>query len=390
VLLTRDGQPKISDFGLAKRTQADLLSSGLTQTGDILGTPSYMAPEQAAGEIRHIGPATDVYALGTILYEMLTGKPPFAAENPLAVVHRVVHEDPVTPTALAPRVPRDLETICLTCLAKVPSERYVSAAALADDLRAFLAGDPIQARPLTRLQRLRRWAKRKPTTAVRLAVAAMACVGLFVGAWQFNALAVGCVAVLSMLVAAWWYNARLQSAVRELAHEHRETERNVERLHFLLEATQRLMAASDTDTLLAILGETSARLVNAERATIYVLDADKAELWSRLAMGDDVGEIRIPLGTGISGMVGLTGETITLDDPYNDVRFNPEVDRRTGYRTRNLLTMPVKSAGGQIIGVFQLLNKREGSFGKDDAELLATLAASAATPLSRLRLSENC
>jgi GAF domain-containing protein len=140
---------------------------------------------------------------------------------------------------------------------------------------------------------------------------------------------------------------------------------------------------------LAILGETTVRLVNAERATIYVLDPDRAELWSRVAMGEGVGEIRVPLGTGISGMVGLTGETINLDDPYGDVRFNPEIDRRTGYRTRNLLTMPVKAAGGQIIGVFQLLNKREGSFGRDDVELLATLAASAATPLSRLRLSQN-
>jgi eukaryotic-like serine/threonine-protein kinase len=390
VLLTGDGQPKISDFGLAKRTHVELLSSGLTQTGDILGTPSYMAPEQATGEIRHIGPVTDVYALGAILYEMLTGKPPFEGENALAVVHRVVHEDPVAPTALAPRVPRDLETICLTCLAKVPDQRYASAAALADDLRAFLAGDPIQARPLTRLQRLGRWAHRKPTTAVLVAVAALACVGLLVGAWQFNALAVACVAVLSMLVAAWWYNARLQSAVRELAHEHRVTERSLERLHFLLEATQRLMAASDADTLLAILGETSARLVNADRATIYVLDADKAELWSRVAMGDGVGEIRIPLGTGISGMVGLTGETILLDDPYSDVRFNPEVDRRTGYRTRNLLTLPVKSAGGRILGVFQLLNKREGNFGQEDVMMLATLAASSATPLSRLRLGKTC
>jgi serine/threonine-protein kinase len=382
VLLTREGQPKISDFGLAKRTEATVLYPTVTRTGDILGTPGYMAPEQAAGRTYEIGPATDVYALGVILYEMLTGRPPFAGNDALVTVQQVLHDDPVAPTVLQPHVPHDLETICLTCLAKEPRQRYGSAAALADDLRAFLAGEPIQARPLTPLQRLAHWARRKPTTAVLVAVAAVAFVGLLIGAWQFHALAVSCVAVLSMLAAAWWYHARLQSALRELAHEHRQAEHHVERLHFLLEATRRLMTQTDADSLLAILGETSTRLVNAERATIYVIDEAKSELWSRVAMGDGVGEIRVPLGTGISGIVGLTGETIMLDDPYRDERFNPEVDWRTGYRTRNLLTMPVKSSVGKIIGVFQVLNKRDGSFSKGDMELLATLAASAAVPLA--------
>jgi GAF domain-containing protein len=145
------------------------------------------------------------------------------------------------------------------------------------------------------------------------------------------------------------------------------------------------MAAPNVDVLLTVLGETAARLVNAERSTIYVLDPQSAELWSRVAMGDNVGEIRVPLGTGISGMVALTGETIMLDNPYNDIRFNPDVDKRTGYRTRNLLTMPVKSVKGSIIGVFQLLNKRQGDFGREDIELLTTLAASAAVALENAR-----
>jgi hypothetical protein len=385
VLLTREGQPKISDFGLAKRTHAEALKAGMTQTGDILGTPSYMAPEQAGGQVREIGPTTDVYALGVILYEMLTGKTPFSAETAYAALDRVLHEEPVAPMALEPRVPRDLQTICLTCLAKRPQERYASAEALADDLRAYLAGDAIRARPATPLERFGRWARRQPTVAALLAVAVLAGAGLVVGAWQYHPLAVGSVAVLSMLLAAWWYNARLQSTLRDLAHEHRQAEHNVERLQLLLEATRRLMSASDTDTLLAILGETAARLVNAERATIYVVDMATAELWARSAMGDEVGEIRVPLGTGISGMVGLTGETINLDDPYTDIRFNAEIDRRTGYRTRNLLTMPVKAASGAIIGVFQLLNKREGKFDQGDIDLLASLAASAAVPLERVR-----
>jgi serine/threonine-protein kinase len=373
--------PKIGDFGLAKRTDSEAFGA-VTQTGDILGTPSYMAPEQASGHIHEIGPATDVYALGAILYEMLTGQPPFTAPSALAALQQVLHDDPVAPRTLQPWVPRDLETICLTCLSKEPRQRYASADALANDLRAFLAGEPVQARRVTLPARLVRWTRRRPTAAVLLAVATLAAAGLFIGAWQYHALAVACLAVLSMLLAAWWYNHRLQNALRELAHQHHQAEYNVERLHFLLEATGRMMTAKHGDALLAILGETSTRLVNAERATIYVVDREKAELWSRVATGEGVGEIRIPLGTGISGMVGLTGETINLDDPYSDVRFNSEVDRRTGYRTRNLLTMPVKSASGTVIGVFQLLNKRQGNFDRGDVDLLGMLAAAAAGPLA--------
>jgi serine/threonine-protein kinase len=387
ILLTADGQPKISDFGLAKRTRLDSVSrAGVTQTGDVLGTPSYMAPEQAGGMIRQIGPPTDVYALGAILYEMLTGKPPFEAPTAMQALQMVMSEEPQRPSAFQPRVPRDLETIVMTCLEKKPSRRYPTAAALADDLRAFLAGDVIKARSASPLEQLGKWARRHPTLAVLLAVAGVALVGLLIGAWQHNALAVGGVAVLSVLLAAWWYNARLQSALHELAHEHRHAEHSVERLHFLLEATQKLMATRDVDTLLAILGDTAARLVHAERATIYMLDAAKAEVWSRVAMGDDVGEIRVPLGTGIAGLVALTGETLLLDDPYSDVRFNPEVDRRTGYRTRNILTMPVRSDKGAILGVFQLLNKRQGTFGREDVEMLTTLAASAAVAMENARL----
>jgi serine/threonine-protein kinase len=387
ILLTREGTLKISDFGLAKQTRTDAgdAAGPVTRTGDVVGTPSYMAPEQASGLKRLIGPATDVYALGVILYELLTGQPPFASDLPMVAMRRVVMEEPLPPSRLQPRVPRDLETICLTCLEKKPQHRYASAEALADDLRAFLAGDAIRARPASPLERLARWARHQPTTAVLLVVAVVALVGALVGAWMQGPLAVASVAVLSMLLAAWWYNARLQTALRELAQQHHEAEHNVERLHFLLETTRHLMAAPNVDELLAVLGETTTQLVNAERATIYVVDTGKAELWSRVALGDGVGEIRVPLGTGIAGMVALTGETINLHDAYSDSRFNPEVDRRTGYRTRNLLTVPVKSARGSIIGVFQVLNKRQGQFTREDVDMLLALAASAAVALEHTR-----
>ncbi len=143
ILFTEDGIPKITDFGLAKRLESD---SGQTVPGQIMGSPSYMAPEQARGLTRDVGPAADVYALGAILYEMLTGRPPFKGETPVETVRQVTDDEVVPPSRLVPRVARDLETICLHCLKKEQSRRYGSARALAEDLERFLAGHPIKAR----------------------------------------------------------------------------------------------------------------------------------------------------------------------------------------------------------------------------------------------------
>ena len=144
VLLTADGAPKITDFGLAKRLQED---SGQTRSGSILGTPGYMAPEQAEGKNSEVGPLADVYALGAILYELLTGRMPFRAPSVLETLEQVRTREPVAPAELQPTVPRDLETICLKCLQKDPRRRYDGAAALAEDLRRFLGQEPILARP---------------------------------------------------------------------------------------------------------------------------------------------------------------------------------------------------------------------------------------------------
>ena len=167
ILLATDGTPKVTDFGLARRLEG---GSGLTLSGVPMGTPSYMAPEQARGEKGAVGPATDVYALGAILYEMLTGRPPFRAETSTGTLQQVLHDDPVPPSRLNPGVPRDLATICLKCLSKEPQRRYASAAALAEDLRRFLRGESIAARPAGPLERLARWARRSPAAAALLAV----------------------------------------------------------------------------------------------------------------------------------------------------------------------------------------------------------------------------
>jgi WD40 repeat protein/tRNA A-37 threonylcarbamoyl transferase component Bud32 len=162
VLLAPDGTPKVTDFGLAKRAEA---GSALTASGAVLGTPSYMAPEQAGGQSKHVGPLADVYALGAILYECLTGAPPFRGPTPLDTMMQVVSKEPVPPTQLQPQVPRDLETICLKCLRKEPGRRYASAEALAEDLRRFQAGEPIKARPVGRVERAVKWVKRRPEVA---------------------------------------------------------------------------------------------------------------------------------------------------------------------------------------------------------------------------------
>jgi serine/threonine protein kinase/tetratricopeptide (TPR) repeat protein len=181
---SRQTVPKIADFGLAKRVDED---SSQTQSGTILGTPSYMAPEQASGKNREIGPAADIYSLGAILYEMLVARPPFKAGSPIDTVRQVIEQEPVPPRQLEPRVPLDLETICLKCLEKEPAKRFATAAELADDLHRFVHDEPIRARPTPAWERAWKWGKRRPTTVALLAVCALAVVGLVLGIAIHNA-----------------------------------------------------------------------------------------------------------------------------------------------------------------------------------------------------------
>jgi WD40 repeat protein len=194
--------PKIVDFGLAKLLDED---AGQTRTGAVMGTPSYMAPEQAAGKTREVGPAADIYSLGAILYDSLTGRPPFKAETVMDTLQQVLTREPVAPTSLNPKVPRDLETICLKCLDKEPARRYANAGELADDLRRFLDGEPIKARPVSVWGRGVKWAKRRPALA---AMTALACVAF--------------VAALG-LAGGLWYNAELRAKAVQSLESARQT-----------------------------------------------------------------------------------------------------------------------------------------------------------------------
>jgi WD40 repeat protein len=181
--------PRVTDFGLAKiqeSTDGTFNAGCATQSGAVVGTPRYMAPEQARGQSHEIGRAADVWALGVILYELLTGRPPFVAETPLEVLEQVRLQEPVPPRRLTPRCPRDLETICLKCLRKEPARRYPSAEALADDLRRFQAGEPIRARPVGAWERAVKWAERRPAVAGLLAaVVLLTAAGLTGVTWQW-------------------------------------------------------------------------------------------------------------------------------------------------------------------------------------------------------------
>jgi serine/threonine protein kinase len=175
--------PKITDFGVAKSAGVDgetVELRGSTVTGEIIGTPSYMAPEQAMVPRQTVGPAADVYALGAILYELLTGRPPFVGGSPFETVLQVLHEDPESVTRLQPNVPRDLETICLKCLRKEPKNRYASALELADDIHRFLTNEPIQARPIMPIERLWRWVRRYPLPTGLLAAGLLGPIVAFI------------------------------------------------------------------------------------------------------------------------------------------------------------------------------------------------------------------
>jgi WD40 repeat protein len=245
ILLDASGQPQVTDFGLAKRMEDD---SRLTQSGAIVGTPSYMAPEQASGS-KALTTAVDVHGLGAILYELVTGRPPFRAGTQVDTLMQVLHQEPASPRQINRAVDRDLEKVCLKCLHKEPGRRYDSAAALADDLQRWLDGEPVVARPIPAAVRAWKWARRRPALAALGATATIATAALF---------------VLGMV-----YNDRLQRALGEVAEQknavaqaqsesdglREESRRVLDHVHYMrdVDAAQRELFAGNLDRCEALL-----------------------------------------------------------------------------------------------------------------------------------------
>jgi WD40 repeat protein/tRNA A-37 threonylcarbamoyl transferase component Bud32 len=256
ILLDAQGEPHVTDFGLVRRVEGH---SGLTQSGAIVGTPGYMAPEQAAAR-KDLSTAVDIYGLGAVLYELCTGRPPFQAETPLDTVLQVLEKEPERPRRLNPRLDRDLETICLKCLEKEPARRYHSAAALADDLKRWQQGEPILARPASGLQRLVKWARRRPALAALSAlVVLVSSLGVVGVVWKWRDALAAATAAQAARDAAEHAQAQeaaalaLEKAAREKAiGENLAKERALVRAEGLRLAAESSVARS-TDPALALL-----------------------------------------------------------------------------------------------------------------------------------------
>jgi serine/threonine protein kinase/WD40 repeat protein len=218
-VVKRIGVPKITDFGLAKRLGQEI---GNTRSGAVMGTPSYMAPEQAEGRSRHVGPAADVYALGAILYEVLTGRPPFQGATMMEVLDQVRNQEPVSPSKIVPNMPRDVVTICLRALAKEPHNRYVSAEALADDLRHFLSAERVCARPVTWRERTWRWCRRNPLLAGMTAGVSVLLTVLLLALWVGHLLRQSRDSALAAQQRAEESDAKTHDALAQLEQAQRE------------------------------------------------------------------------------------------------------------------------------------------------------------------------
>lgn len=180
-----------------------------------------------------------------------------------------------------------------------------------------------------------------------------------------------------------------QTFVAELERNALESHQKMERLNLLIEASKTVNSAIEIDRLLGLILMAAARSINADRGTLYLVDEERQELWSKAAQGPVMVEIRLPMGRGLAGYVAKTGETVNIADAYQDPRFNPEIDRKSGYRTHNVLCMPMRDRGGRIVGVFQLLNKRKGSFTADDEAFIDALSVHAALAIENARMAQE-
>ena len=301
ILLDRESNPRVTDFGLAKRVTGD---SGLTRTGQALGTPSYMPPEQASGKLDAIGRPADVYALGAVLYATLTGRPPFQAATPLETILQVLEQEPVAPRQLNADVPRDLETIVLRCLEKEPHKRYATARDLADELRRFLRGEPIHARPVGRLERAWRWCRRNPVVAT-LAASVIAVLVAGAGVSTYFAIEAG-----------------QRATAEETAKIKAQRAAEGERRQTIAAETQRAKAeeAAESEKQLRLVAERQLRIATAQRlaAQSYLKRSESPDVSLSLAVesgratrADDEGLLGLSHRALLDAVAAIDGQILT-------------------------------------------------------------------------------
>ncbi|WP_439631890.1 protein kinase domain-containing protein [Gemmata sp.] len=262
VLRGKGGVLKLTDFGLAKQLE---VSSGMTPSGAVMGTPSYMAPEQAEGKVKELGPAVDVYGLGAILYEMLTGRPPFRGANLVETLEMVRWAEPPSPTQLVPRLHRDLATVCLKCLRKTPGQRYATAGDLADDLRHWLNGETIVARSAASWEKAWRQVRRRPWQAATVAVTVLAAAALTVGGFYYQTQSL---------------EARAERQQREYEHDRAaQKQADQERLARVQRENEARLNKRSDDALLALDGIRN-MIVSGELRNTKELDPLKGKLFA--------------------------------------------------------------------------------------------------------------
>jgi hypothetical protein len=359
----------VTDFGLARRLEAD---SELTRTGTALGSPSYMAPEQARGDAKQLTTAADIYSLGAILYELLTGRPPFKGTNVIETMREVVEKAPERPRLLNPNVDGDLETICLKCLEKEPAHRYASAEALAEDLARWLEGKPIHARPNTAWERTVKFVRRKPAIASLAAVsciAAAALIGIGLAQVAFRA----------------EQNQRKQTeaALKEATRQHGEAEKQrqvaegLERLR-VEDAQVRLemqrvdawLTAEEDDYALAYLAKVAERFPSNALVAERVLDELSKRQMPSVLLG--------PMGVGSACCFSPDDETMAVRGGPGEVRL---INLRSGKPTHDL-TLPSQASDPLFI-----IGQRPCAFSKD-GDLLITLDPMLSAQLWNVRTGE--
>jgi WD40 repeat protein/serine/threonine protein kinase len=316
ILLDKNGQPRVTDFGLAKLMES---GSNLTGTGQILGTPNYMPPEQAAAQVSAVGRLSDVYSLGAILYCLLSARPPFQSANPLETLLQVQKQEPVPPRQLNPNIPLDLDTIVLKCLDKAPTRRFASAKALAEELQRYLDGRPILARPVGRLERFRRWCRREPIVAgLSAAVAAALVVGTAVSAFF---------AVEESNRATSEASARQDEAIQR-----REA---VKQTRIALAASKEAKEAQENEKVQA---ESALQKARELRHSLYLADMNRIEEYARVSNVERIGALlnrHIPQTSDEEDLRGFDwyywwkfvhGELMSLkiDEPVEKLAVSPD------------------------------------------------------------------